>query len=485
MPRGSRFEQLDDAVQAMLAKPEGRRMKLDESLDSLLRMAQDLRDLPHAEFRERLKSDLRRGTMATLAELPATEYRTATAYLTFKDAGAAIEFYRKVFGAKERLRLADREGKIGHAEIAIGDSVIMLSDEFPDYGVLSAQTLGASPVKMNLYVQDVDAVAERAVAAGAKLVRPVEDQFYGARSGQIADPFGYTWILSTRKETVPAKEMQRRFDELNQQGGLEQKSRVRPVPEGYHTVTPYLVAQDAPALLEFVKRTFGAKENYRSTGSAGGMHADIQLGDSKMLIGGGGAGYSWKGEAKRGALHVYVPDCDATYQRALAAGGTGVDAPADQSYGERSATVKDGEGNYWYIATFKGKDYKSEGAPDVQPCLHPLRAEPVLTFVKRAFGAQELGRHASPDGVIHHVTVKIGDSHMEMGEAHGAYQPMRSMFYLYLPDVDGAYGRALAAGGSSISEPADQPYGDRNAGVRDPFGNEWYLATHVRDVATE
>ena len=202
-----------------------------------------------------------------------------------------------------------------------------------------------------------------------------------------------------------------------------------------------------------------------------------------MMIGGGGPEYSWKGDAKLGAFHVYVHDCDATYRRALEAGGTGVDEPVDQSYGERSATVRDAEGNHWYIATYKGDNYKWEGAPDVQPCLHPLRAEPVLNFVKRAFGAQEQGRYASPDGVIHHVTVKIGDSYMEMGEAHGAYQPMQSMFYLYVPDVDALYRRALQAGGTSISEPADQPYGDRNAAVRDPFGNESYIATHVKDVA--
>lgn len=480
MPKRSRFEQLDDALQAMVVTPEARPPKLDKSLAALVRIAEDLRDLPREEFRARLKADFRRGTMATVAELPVTEYHTATAYLTFKDAGVAIEFYQKAFGAKERMRLAGPSGKIGHAEIAIGDSVIMLADEYPAYGMVSAETLGGSPVKMDLHVEDADKFTERAVAAGATMVRPVEDQFYGYRSGQIADPFGYTWIVATRTKEMTAAEMQQRFDEMNRPA--QPKSSVKPVPEGYHTLTPYLVAQNAPALVDFVKVTFGAKENYRSTGSAGGMHADIELGDSHMMIGGGGTGYAWKGQSKLGAFHVYVRDCDATYKQALEAGGIGVDEPRDQSYGERSATVKDAEGNFWYIATFKGPSYKWEGAPDVQPCLHPLRAEPVLNFVKRAFGAEELGRHATPDGVIHHVTVKIGDSHMEMGEAHGPYQPVKSMFYLYVPNVDATYRQALAAGATSISEPADQPYGDRTAGVKDPFGNEWYLATHVKDV---
>ncbi len=482
MPKRSLFEQFDAAVQAVLAMPEAAPLKVEKSLASLLRIASDLRDLPREEFRARLKADLRRGTVATTLEMPITEYHTATPFLAFKDASTAIEFYKNAFGAKERMRLTEPGGKIGHAEIAIGDSVIRLSDEYPDYGVLSAQTLGASPVRMNLHVPDVDALAKQAVAAGAKMVRPVADQFYGYRSGVVSDPFGYSWILSTQIENVSAEEMQRRFDEMNAVS-TEPTSPVRPVPEGYHTITPYLVARNAPALLEFVKQVFDAKENYRSTGSAGGMHADVQLGDSRMMIGGGGPGYPWKGAPKLGAFHIYVRDCDATYKRALKAGGIAIQPPTDQDYGERSASVKDTEGNHWYIATFKGKEYKWEGAPDVQPSLHPLRAEPVLNFVKRAFGAEELGRYASPDGVIHHVTVKIGDSYIEMGEAHGPYQPMQSMFYLYVPNVDTLYQRALQADATSISEPADQPYGDRNAAVRDPFGNEWYIATHVKDVA--
>ncbi len=114
--------------------------------------------------------------------------------------------------------------------------------------------------------------------------------------------------------------------------------------------------------------------------------------------------------------------------------------------------------------------------------MHPLRAEPLIQFLKLAFQAQELGRAASPDGVIHHVTMKIGDSCVEMGEAQGPYRPMRSMFYLYVPDCDAIYRRALAAGATSISAPKDQDYGDRSAGVKDVFGNQWYIATHIKDV---
>ena len=202
-------------------------------------------------------------------------------------------------------------------------------------------------------------------------------------------------------------------------------------PRGFSTLTQYLVAEDADALVTFLKKTFDAEEMFRSgPGSQGGMHCELRLEDSMLMVGGGGPGLSFKGEPKRGAFHVYVRDCDATYERALAAGAESIAAPRDQEYGERSGSVKDKAGNSWYIATSKGDDYKSEGAPMLQPYLHPLRAEPVINFLKRAFGARDLGRYTDPLGVMHHATIEIGSSHMEMGEAQGPYQPMPAMFYL-------------------------------------------------------
>jgi PhnB protein len=135
-------------------------------------------------------------------------------YLCCKDAPRAIDFYVKVFGAKETMRLAEPSGRIGHAEIQIGGAPIMLSDEYPDFKVLSPTTIGGTPVKLHLYVEDVDATVARAVSAGAKITRAVEDQFYGDRAGQIEDPSGHVWYLATRKEDVPAAEMQRRYDKL-------------------------------------------------------------------------------------------------------------------------------------------------------------------------------------------------------------------------------------------------------------------------------
>ncbi|TMB21146.1 MAG: VOC family protein [Deltaproteobacteria bacterium] len=143
----------------------------------------------------------------------------ATPYLCCKDAARAIEFYKKAFGATEAMRLSEPGGRIGHAEIRIGDAPIMLSDEYPEMDVRSPQSLGGSPVLIHLYVDDVDALASRAVAAGAKLLRPVADQFYGDRSGTLTDPFGHRWMIATRKEDVSAAEMQKRYDALMKTGG--------------------------------------------------------------------------------------------------------------------------------------------------------------------------------------------------------------------------------------------------------------------------
>lgn len=137
-------------------------------------------------------------------------YHTATPYLFVNGAAKAIEFYKRAFGATELFRMTQPDGKVGHAEIKIGDSPIMLADEFPEMGARSPQALGGSPVMIYLYVEDVDAVFTQAVAAGAKVTRPVKDQFYGDRSGGVTDPFGHLWYIATHKEDVSSEEMKRR-----------------------------------------------------------------------------------------------------------------------------------------------------------------------------------------------------------------------------------------------------------------------------------
>jgi PhnB protein len=141
-------------------------------------------------------------------------YNSITPYLIIKGAAEAIEYYKKVFGATEVMRMPDASGRIGHAELKIGDSHIMLADEFLEMGHRSAESIGASPVSLLLYVEDVDSIVERAVAAGAKILKPVQDQFYGDRSGFIQDPFGHLWGVATHVEDVSADEMERRMKKL-------------------------------------------------------------------------------------------------------------------------------------------------------------------------------------------------------------------------------------------------------------------------------
>ena len=146
-------------------------------------------------------------------------YHTVTPYLVVHDAAKALEFYKKAFGAQETVRMPGPGGRIMHAEIKIGDSMVMLSDENLAWGHKSATTIGGSPIGICLYVKDVDAPAKQAVAAGAKEVKPVQDQFYGDRSGTVADPFGHVWTIATHKEDVSHEEMQRRMASAQKQQG--------------------------------------------------------------------------------------------------------------------------------------------------------------------------------------------------------------------------------------------------------------------------
>ncbi len=249
----------------------------------------------------------------------------------------------------------------------------------------------------------------------------------------------------------------------------------RPVREDRQTITPYLVvSRGAARLVDFVKDAFGAEESLRSTGSLGGIHAEVRIGDSVVMIGGDAP--SPVGDAPAG-LHLYVPDVDGVYAQALAAGGRSIKEPVEQPYGDREAGVKDPAGNTWWIATHRGAFHRPEGLRSVTPFLHPRGAAAMIGFLEQAFGAQEVERSASPEGIVHHATVRLGDSNVEMGEAHGENQPLPSQFFLRVAECDAVHERAVEAGAISLAGPADQPYGDRVASVKDPFGNTWYIAT--------
>ena len=256
---------------------------------------------------------------------------------------------------------------------------------------------------------------------------------------------------------------------------------VTPLREGFHSMTPYLIVEGAAKLIDFLKQAFGAEEKFRFPKPDGSiMHGVVRIGDSVVELADANEQYP----SQPTSLHLYVPDADAVYHRAIAAGGISTEEPVDQPYGDREAGVRDPGGNNWYIATHKAagpSQFTPAGLRAVTIFLHPKGAPQLIDFLKRAFNAEEVGRHESPPGNIVHAQVRIGDSIVEMGEAHGPYQPQPTGIHLYVPDTDAAYRQALAAGATSISEPNDAPYGDRAAGVKDPQGNSWFIATYVKD----
>lgn len=150
---------------------------------------------------------------ASSATTPSEGPRLSLA-LVLKDAPAALDFYARAFGAKEKYRLTEPSGRVGHAEMDLGGVTLMLSDEYPDYGIVGPQSRGGTTCSLNLRVEDVDAAAQRAIDAGATLERPIKDEFYGDRAAHLRDPFGHRWALNARIEEVSPEEMQRRFTEM-------------------------------------------------------------------------------------------------------------------------------------------------------------------------------------------------------------------------------------------------------------------------------
>jgi len=242
------------------------------------------------------------------------------------------------------------------------------------------------------------------------------------------------------------------------------------------TATPFIAVENAPRLIEFLRRTFGAEETARHP-HGDGFVASLRIGSSDVLVMGG---ESVAGEEHIGAFHVFVPDCDATYNRAIEAGGTSMGEPADRPYGERSGFVKDAAGNYWYIATRLPGPIYIEGLGTVTPYLHPLSVSKFIDFAKQAFGAEEIARYEH-GGRVMHAAARIGSTILEMGEPHEP-DPLSNAFYLHVDDCDALYQRAIAAGATSLWPPTNQAYGERTAGLVDPFGYQWIPATHIKNV---
>jgi len=242
----------------------------------------------------------------------------------------------------------------------------------------------------------------------------------------------------------------------------------------FRTVTPYIVVAAAEEMIAFVKQVFGAEETFRAESSPGSIHAEVRIGDSMMMIGGG---HAYKGPAKPAAIRVYVENSDESYRRALDAGAISTLEMTD-NLGERFGCVQDVFGNQWIISTPVGAHYIPGYQRSVTPFIYAQSAARFIDFVKQAFSGEELLKVDLPEGKVKHAVIRIGDSVIATGDLReGSMPSLPTMLYLYVPDVDTVYDQAIRAGAQSIHAPVDQPYGDRNGGVTDEWGNQWYIAT--------
>ena len=248
------------------------------------------------------------------------------------------------------------------------------------------------------------------------------------------------------------------------------------IRDGMHSVNPYLVVRGADELLTFITKVFDGQQRLRVPTVDGKVqHSEIRVDDMVLELADGNAIYP----PVPMALHSYVPDVDAFYACAIEAGATSAYEPRDTGYGDRESAIRHPSGILWYISTRLGASYKPEGLRAVTPYLHPRGANDLIAFMKEAFGGDETEGIRNNDGTVAHAKVRIGDSIIELGDAHGEWGPMGANLHLYVPDVDATYKQAVHAGAKSQQAPADAPYGDRSAGVTDNWGNQWWIATYI------
>jgi PhnB protein len=245
----------------------------------------------------------------------------------------------------------------------------------------------------------------------------------------------------------------------------------------FPNIAPYFLVSGAPQFVDFLVSAFQGSERIRVPRPDGSiMHAEVAIGNSVIELGDANEQYP----SRPMTTHLYVPDADATYARALEAGATPVYAPTDDHpSGDRWGEAKDPFGNTWYIATRRTLVSGAEGFLTVQPYLHLRNAHDMIPFVEAAFGAKATGVHKSPDGIVRHATIEIAGATFEIDEASDDSHATESYLHIYVPDTDAVYAQALAAGAEGVNPPYTAPYGDRAAGVKDPFGNTWFLATYL------
>jgi PhnB protein len=242
---------------------------------------------------------------------------------------------------------------------------------------------------------------------------------------------------------------------------------------GFQTVIPYLLPP-GPEFMDFVKRVFDAEETMRAETGPGMFHAELRIGDSMLQVGVGSP------TRMPAALLVYVRNSDETYRRALEAGATSRFAMTE-NYGDRFGAVEDPAGNVWCIATYLGgMSIGQEYLKTVTLMFSVKGAAGFIDFLKQAFSAREVVRYDSPEGEVNHAKIRIGESVVAVGEMHEDRPSMHTMINMNVPDCDALYEQALRAGAKSIRPPADQPYGFRQGGVEDAWGNQWYISTPLK-----
>jgi PhnB protein len=265
---------------------------------------------------------------------------------------------------------------------------------------------------------------------------------------------------------------------------LPMAAAAKGIPKGYRNITPYFVVRGVPRLLDFLRDAFDAKEIIRAVEADGRvMHAAVQIGDSMLEMGDIGGSESAEFPAQ---LHYYVRDADAVYQKALRAGAKSLYPPKDMPCGDLEAGVQDSCGNDWFVATHKsGSSYRPDLLQDVNAGVSLKDASRFLAFVEKAFGAMVLQKHEFQPGMIGHAKIRIGDTVVELSEAHGQWGPRATALHYYTGNCDTVFSQALAAGAKILWPVEDKLYGDRAGGLLDDWGNHWYISTHKEDLTLE
>ncbi len=364
-----------------------------------------------------------------------------------KGAAQLIDFMKRAFNAQEIQKYEWPDGL--YASIRIGESVVGVSE------ASNHEWMRPTPSMIYMYVEDCDALYAQALRAGAKSISEPKDQFYGDRHGAVQDEWGNQWYIAT-----PIKE--------------PTTNKIAEFRPNFRTLTPYLLPS-MPEYVDFLKNVFDAEQTFRGDTGPGSFHAEFKIGNSMVMVGVGSS------RSMPASMIIYVPNVDETYARALKAGAKPV-SEIVENYGDRFGLVEDPAGNGWCIATYLGREpiVAQDRLNTITISFALPDAARFIDFAKRAFNGREIVRYDSAEGKVMHAKIGIGDSALGVGEANDRWHSKPTMIYVYVQDCDAVYRQALRAGAKSILEPKDQPYGDRQGGLEDEWGNQWFIATPFR-----